>query len=55
MIVVRGHPCGDAHGTGSHLGQGESSMRTYFPKLEVGILLLMANDAVSRGQICICG
>ena len=27
---VKGRPCGDAHGTGSRLGQGERSTKTYF-------------------------
>ena len=30
-MYVKGRPCGSTHGTGSRLGQGERSMRTYFP------------------------
>ena len=32
IMYVKGRSCGDAHGTGSRLGQGERSTKTYFPQ-----------------------
>ena len=45
-LYVKCRPCGDAHGTGSRLGKGERSTKTYFPNA-LGVVWcreLMAND-----------
>ena len=36
-MYVKGRPCGDAHGADSRLGQGERSMKSYFPKSSVHV------------------